>query len=456
MKKIFKPIMLGFFLSLILNLQSQIPLGYYDDAEGLSGAPLKTALYNIIKGHTDKGYDGLYACYLTTDNLPGNKVFDMYSVKADSTATYWYTNASNSSDQCGNYNSEADCYNREHSFCDSWLGESSPQRSDLFHVYPTDGYVNNRRSSYPHGKVGTSTWTSSNGSKLGSSDPSTGYSGVVFEPIDIYKGDFARSYFYMATRYENLIAGWVNNSSANEILAGNAYPAYKTWFLNLMIQWHTQDPVSQKEILRNEAVYAFQHNRNPYIDHPEWVYLVWGSTPIPVTSVTVTSQTGIYEINSNLGTLQMIATVQPNNATNQTVSWSVINGSGTATISSNGLLSASTNGTVTVRATAIDGSGVFGEKLITISNQTVGISESNHSAESFIFFKPETDFLSITTKKTSEDYKISIYDLKGSVLYVYEGAISNVLLVDVHAFPKGMYLVSLKSSTQSLIYKFIR
>lgn len=456
MKIYLKQFLLGTFLSLFFTIQSQIPPGYYDNAQGLSGAPLKTALYNIIKGHTDKGYDGLYACYLTTDNLPGNKVFDMYSVKADSTASYWYTNAANSSDQCGSYNSEADCYNREHSFCDSWLGESSPQRSDLFHVYPTDGYVNNRRGSYPHGKVGSVSWTSTNGSKLGNSDPSTGYTGVVFEPIDEYKGDFARSYFYVATRYENLIAGWVNNSGANQILAGNSYPAYKTWFLNLMIQWHTQDPVSQKEILRNEAVYAFQHNRNPYIDHPEWVYSVWGSTPVPATSVTVTSQTGLYEINTNLGTLQMIATVLPNNATNQSVSWSVINESGTATISFSGLLTATTNGTVTVRATAIDGSGVYGDKSITISNQTVGISESNKAIETAFFHNPETNFLSITANKSTANYDVTIYDLKGSILYKYNGAISNTLLIDVHTFTQGMYLVSIKNTSQSLIFKFIR
>ena len=265
---------------------AQIPVGYYDNANGLTGAALKTALYNIIKGHTDMGYGGLYSCYTTTDNLPGNNVYDMYSVRADSTANYWYINSSNSANQCGSYNSEADCYNREHSFCDSWLGASSPQRSDLFHVYPTDGYVNNRRSSYPHGKVGTATWTSTNGSKLGSSDPATGYSGIVFEPIDEFKGDFARSYFYVATRYENLIANWVNNGSANQILAGNIYPAYKTWFLNLMIQWHTQDAVSEKEIRRNNAVYAYQHNRNPFIDHPEYVANIWnpntgGALPEP-------------------------------------------------------------------------------------------------------------------------------------------------------------------------------
>jgi len=284
-------------VALIINFVAiaQIPTGYYNAANGLTAAPLKTALYNIIKGHTDKGYDGLYACYTTTDNLPSGKIWDMYSIKANDSANYWYTNSANNSNQCGNYNSEGDCYNREHSFCDSWLGQASPQRSDLFHIYPTDGYVNNRRSSYPHGKVGNATWTSSNGSKLGSSDPTTGYSGIVFEPIDQFKGDFARSYFYMATRYENLIAGWSNNGSASELLAGNSFPAFKPWFLNLMIQWSTQDTVSQKEINRNNAVYAYQHNRNPYIDHPEYIAAIWGGgTNIPTTANDLKTQVSIY------------------------------------------------------------------------------------------------------------------------------------------------------------------
>lgn len=272
---------IGFFA----NLFAQIPPGYYNGASGLQGAQLKTALYNIIKGHTDKGYDGLYACYATTDDLPNGKVWDMYSANATGTANYYYTNSSDNTDQCGNYNSEGDCYNREHTFCDSWLGASSPQRSDLFHVVPTDGWVNNKRGSYPHGKVVTASYTSSNGSKLGASDASTGYSGTVFEPIDEFKGDFARMYFYVATRYENLIAGWSNNGSANLILNGTAYPAYKTWFLNLMYQWHLNDTVSLKEIDRNNAIFGFQHNRNPYIDHPEYVGLVWGFTGIGFADV---------------------------------------------------------------------------------------------------------------------------------------------------------------------------
>lgn len=268
------------------------PAGYYTNAEGKTGATLKTALYNIIKGHTDVGYDGLYNIYLTSDNIVINgssKVYDMYSIKANGTADYYFSHVSG--DRCGSYSGESDCYNREHTFCDSWLGKASPQRSDAHHIVPTDGYVNNRRSSFPHGKVGSVSWTSSNGSKLGSSDASTGYSGTVFEPIDEFKGDFARMYFYVATRYEDKIAGWASNGSAGEILAGNSFPAYKTWFKELMLQWHQQDPVSQKEIDRNNAIYNYQHNRNPYIDHPEYAQAVWGNVTIELnfTSTPTTS-----------------------------------------------------------------------------------------------------------------------------------------------------------------------
>jgi len=276
----------------VLFAFAQEPAGYYSKAAGKTGKDLKTALYGIIAAHTDVGYDGLYDAYKTTDDLNG-KVWDMYSVKADGTADYWYTHNQR---KCGSYSDENDCYNREHSFCDSWLGKASPQRSDLFHVIPTDGYVNNKRSSFPHGKVLTATWTSSNGSKLGKSDPATGYSGTVFEPIDEYKGDFARNYFYVATCYENKIAGWASNGSAGELLAGNSFPAYKKWFLDLMIQWHTQDPVSAKEITRNNAVYAIQKNRNPYIDHPEYVCAVWGTncTSVGIKDVTKQNDKRIY------------------------------------------------------------------------------------------------------------------------------------------------------------------
>ncbi len=262
------------FISVSFFLQAQIPSGYYTAAEGKTDAALKSQLSSIISvGYDDNGYDGLYDIYRTSDNLPSGKVWDMYSMKADGTASYYF---SHESDKCGSYSGEGSCYNREHTFCDSWLGNASPQRSDAHHLIPTDGYVNNRRSSFPHGKVSSASWTSTNGSKLGNSDASTGYSGTVFEPIDEFKGDFARMYFYVATRYESKIAGWANNGSAGAILAGNSFPAYKTWFYTLMLQWNNLDPVSQKEINRNNAIATFQKNRNPFIDYPELANYIWG------------------------------------------------------------------------------------------------------------------------------------------------------------------------------------
>lgn len=269
-----------FFFALFFSLlvSGQIPAGYYDPASGLSGFPLKTALYNIIKNHTSISYSNLYSAYTTTDNYTGNKVWDMYSFTASGTAAYYFTNSASSADQCGSYSGEGDCYNREHTTPSSWFNDATPMYSDLFNVYPTDGYVNNRRSNYPYGEVSSASWTSSNGSKLGScSFP--GYSGTVFEPIDEFKGDIARTYFYMATRYENIVSSWPSNSTeCAAFYAGNNTTTFKTWAVNLLYQWHVEDPVSQKEIDRNNAVYVIQHNRNPYIDHPEWVGAIWGPT----------------------------------------------------------------------------------------------------------------------------------------------------------------------------------
>lgn len=248
------------------------PSGYYTTAEGKTGATLKTALFNIIKTHNVRTYSNLWTDFQITDKRSDGYVWDMYS----SCSLVFVTNQDNGS---GGTN-ECEKYNREHSFPNSWFGgvQSSPMYTDLFHLYPTDKKVNNTRSNYIYGKVLTASYTSSNGSKLGTSDPVTGFSGTVFEPIDEFKGDFARSYLYMATCYEDQIASWTSFSTeALAILDGNSYPAYKTWYVQLLLTWCTNDPVSQKEIDRNNAVYTIQGNRNPYIDHPEYADAVWGA-----------------------------------------------------------------------------------------------------------------------------------------------------------------------------------
>lgn len=246
----------------IIGLYAQIPQNYYNNADGYCGASLKTALHQVINSHKALSYDELWQAFETTDRRPDGKVWDIYSSK---------TNYIFGEDQAGNYSQEGDVYNREHSFPKSWFNDDKPMYSDLFHLYPSDGYVNGRRSNYPFGETDKPDYSSYGGfSKLGPSS-TPGYSGKVFEPADEFKGDLARTYFYMATCYENLIAGW-----KSPMLAGNKYPAYTSWTVNMLLKWAEEDPVSQKEIDRNNAVYKLQGNRNPYIDFPGLEQYIWG------------------------------------------------------------------------------------------------------------------------------------------------------------------------------------
>jgi len=273
-----------------INLFAQIPAGYYDSATG-TGETLKTSLYNIIDGHNILSYTpGLWNLYYISDvdryYENNGTVLDMYSENPSGIDSYEYELGA---DQCGNVSAnEGGCYNREHSFPKSWFNDVPPMDTDAFHIYPTDGQVNSKRGNYPYGEVPNPSLTTSNGSKVGSCDPTLGYSGTVFEPIDEFKGDLARTYFYMATRYENKIAGWENNEPTGDaVLNGTSYPCYEQWFLNLLLTWHYQDAVSQKEIDRNNAIYygdsdldiTGQGNRNPFIDHPEWVTQIWDPNP---------------------------------------------------------------------------------------------------------------------------------------------------------------------------------
>ena len=281
------------FTSLLFSLFSyaQIPAGYYNTATG-TGYTLKTQLYNIIKGHTDNGYGGLYTTYQTSDRdyyyENDGTILDMYS--ENPTGIDPYTYSAGTTQRCGNYSSEGDCYNREHIIPQSIFNSSSPMVSDAHFITPTDGKVNGMRSNYPHGTVASASWTSKNGSKLGSSGVS-GYSGTVFEPIDEFKGDIARMYLYFATRYENTVSGYgydMFNSTSDQVFTSE--------FLSILLTWNALDPVSPREIARNNAIYAQQNNRNPYIDHPEYVQKVWNPTadtqaPTAATSLTVTGTT---------------------------------------------------------------------------------------------------------------------------------------------------------------------
>ncbi len=264
-----KLIALAIIMSVALGMAAAEPTGYYDGAKNKNTAALLTALSSKIRSHTRISYDGLWNAYKTTDNN-GGYYWDMYAT----------TKFPIGSKQCGSYSQVGDCVNREHSFPKSWWGSNKDDKySDIFHLYPTDGYVNNQRSAYPFGECSGGTYLPTNGTNkpLGKLGTCTfpGYTGKVFEPDDQFKGDFARTYFYMAACYNSEIASWKGNANT-AMLAGNSYPAFADWAINLLLKWHRQDPVSEKEINRNDAAYALQGNRNPFIDHPELAEYIWG------------------------------------------------------------------------------------------------------------------------------------------------------------------------------------
>lgn len=241
---------------------------YYAPADGKKGSALKTAMSGIIYNRTEQSYNGLWSAFFTTDVRSDGKIGDMYSNITN------YTPVTSGS----SYSKEGDCYNREHSWPQSWFSSNAPMYTDLHHVYPTDGFVNNKRANYPFGETNNPTYSSANGfSKLGPCSYS-GYTGIVFEPADEYKGDFARTYFYMVTCYEEKLADWYagNADGIRATIDGSTYPGLQEWQLNMLMEWAKKDPVSEKETARNEAVYAIQKNRNPFIDYPGLQEYIWG------------------------------------------------------------------------------------------------------------------------------------------------------------------------------------
>ena len=269
---------------------SDIP-AYWSSVDGKSGSELWTAVSSATnKGFKTLGYNGLWTAYKTSDVYPSDpsnpdytssragKIWDMYG---DCVFTY-------SSDQCGTYNGVCDCYNREHSIPKSWFGGStSGIGCDIFHLVPTDGKINGVRSNDEFGVVnGGENW---NGNKSGSAgswstDKKTiassaneviNGSGHVFEPLDKYKGDFARGYFGTIVKWQlsNMTSG---NSFFNGIYDATHYYGLTKKAVVLLMKWHREDPVSQKEIDRNNGIQATQGNRNPFIDYPYLAEYIWG------------------------------------------------------------------------------------------------------------------------------------------------------------------------------------
>ena len=287
---------------------AQVPAGYYSTATG-TGYTLKTQLKVIItNGHTwnSNSYDNLYQEYALTDtdNYYENdgSVLDIYTEKPSQSDTYNYNHSV--SDQCGgSYNAEGQCYNREHLFPQGFFNNSEnlPMVSDIHHVIPTDGFVNNGRSNYPFGVVTSTNTSYSNGSKWGTGN-NYGYTGRCFEPIDEFKGYVARAMLYFAVRYEDNWddSGWDPHTDQYNPLNGTSDQFYETWFINTMLDWHNTYPPSQFEIDRNDAAYLSQGNRNPFVDNPAYANLIWN----PSTDTTApTTPTNLVASNATASTI---------------------------------------------------------------------------------------------------------------------------------------------------------
>ncbi|MBQ8099916.1 MAG: endonuclease [Paludibacteraceae bacterium] len=246
------------------TLTARPKAGHYAELDGKKGTSLFAAASACAgKGYSSLGYDGLYKAYEKTDNKDG-KVWDMYS-----NCTFGFSDY-------GTYKKECDHYNREHSVPQSWWGKgTSNQGCDIFHVIPTDGYVNNWRGNDPYGEVSTAKKTSTNGCKSGPSGFS-GYTGNVFEPTDEYKGDIARGIMGAMVKWQ----GKWTQGQGDAVFTGNYTDAklgFTQYAIDLFMKWHRQDPVSRKELDRNDGIEATQGNRNPFIDYPELAEYLWGT-----------------------------------------------------------------------------------------------------------------------------------------------------------------------------------
>lgn len=290
---VFQNKMKRFLLSLVstfylLVISAQLPAevaAYYQPADGKKGAELKTALFQIISPHTVQSYTpGVWNAINSYDIREDGKIWEIYSAISNFTPVV----DQDKGQECD----EGVKYNREHALPKSWFNEDKsdkdyPMYTDLHHLFPTDRNVNEIRSNYPYGEVGEVSKQSKEGfSKLGTCVDSIGYTvanrpGVVFEPNDLYKGDLARAYFYMATCYEAYKNGFGKDRSLKDwsspMLSGNVYPFFTDWALKMLLRWAANDPVSEKETNRNNAIFAIQKNRNPFVDYPGLEQYIWGN-----------------------------------------------------------------------------------------------------------------------------------------------------------------------------------
>ncbi len=276
------PLCLSAFLPFSLSAEI-LPSGYYDAIEGKADSVLKSTLHNIICGGERWTYG--YECHTTNNPEKGWKIGDPepctwmgfnYSDKR-SDGTVWDIYSGTKRYFPMNFGSAAGM-DIEHSFPKSWWGASSKASEynkdaaycDLYHLCPADRVANNNKSNYPPGILADSSKVNNGYFFMGKD---TTWNDYAFTIQDEYKGDFARAYFYIATAYED--RQWVKDYKA--YVNNDSYLTLTPYLIQILLDWHRIDPVSQKEIDRLDAISTIQHNRNPFIEYPELVEYIWGN-----------------------------------------------------------------------------------------------------------------------------------------------------------------------------------
>ncbi|WP_369180548.1 endonuclease I family protein [Streptomyces mutabilis] len=224
---------------------------YYKDAVGKTGDSLKSSLHTIISDQTKLSYSAVWDALKVTDQDP-----------ADSgNVILLYSGISRGKSLNGGDTGD---WNREHVWAKSHgdFGTSTGPGTDIHHLRPEDVRVNSVRGNKDFDNGGSG-FTDSGGS-LTDSDS--------FEPRDAVKGDVARMIFYMAVRYEGG-DGWADLEVNGSVDNGSSPYIGK---LDVLKQWNDEDPPDAFEERRNQVIYDdYQHNRNPFVDHPEWVEAIW-------------------------------------------------------------------------------------------------------------------------------------------------------------------------------------
>ena len=380
MKNLLRNLALLLMIFIGMQATAAVPSGYYNNAQNKSGQALISSLHQIIRGHTKRGYDQLKTDFKTTDCI-GNIIIDRYS-----TSQFTY-----GTDFCGSYSGVGDCYNREHSIPNSWWGglDSDTAYTDLHHLFPVDGWVNAERGNYPFGDC-------ANGTPKGTGKRGTctfsGYNGTVFEVADEYKGDFARVYFYFATRYMSRISNYTSGTGSVVFTSSSTLGHFglTTWAINQLLEWHRNDPVSTLETTRNDAVYGIQRNRNPFVDYPELVEYLWGnmqgnawnsgSTPTPTPTLTSPTNGSTVNVGTNTGNgVSKTINVSGSNLTKAlTVSVSGTGFSVTPTSITAATANVGTTITVTYNGTATNATGTLSISSSEVSS-TVNLTASYNS-----------------------------------------------------------------------------